>query len=148
MVNVKFKRTHELAVEPKKATDGSAAVDLVAVSFLASEDEDYVEYFTGLHVAIPEGYVGLIFPRSSISNTSQWLANSVGVIDSDYRGEIRVRMKSSFDKTKYARNEKKYQVGDRLAQMVIMKLPEVKYEEVEELSDTVRGSGGWGSTGK
>jgi len=90
---------------------------------------------------MPEGYVGLIFPRSSISKTDHYLRNSVGVIDSGYRGEIKIRMSTPL------LGGVEYKEGDRIAQLIIMKLPWVNIEEVEELSDTDRGEGGFGSTG-
>ena len=90
---------------------------------------------------IPEGYVGLVFPRSSISKTDHYLRNSVGVIDSGYRGEIKIRMSTPL------LGGVEYKEGDRIAQLIIMKLPWVNIEEVEELSDTDRGDGGFGSTG-
>jgi len=94
-----------------------------------------------LAMEMPEGYVGLIFPRSSISKTDHYLRNSVGVIDSGYRGEIKVRMSTPL------LGGVEYKVGDRVAQLVIMKLPWVNLQEVDELSDTDRGEGGFGSTG-
>lgn len=142
-----FKKTHSNTPSPKKATFGAAAVDLVAVDATVNYAKGYIEYRTGLSVAIPKGYAGFIFPRSSISNTPHSLANSVGVIDSDYRGEITVRMRFG----EYSCSGKEsdvYSIGDRVAQMVIMAVPEVEYEEVDELDETVRGSGGYGSTGK
>jgi len=94
-----------------------------------------------LAMEVPEGYVGLIFPRSSISKTDHYLRNSVGVIDSGYRGEIKIRMSTPL------LGGVEYKEGDRIAQLIIMKLPWVNIEEVEELSDTDRGDGGFGSTG-
>ena len=89
---------------------------------------------------IPEGHVGLLYPRSSISKTSCSLRNAVGVIDSGYRGEIMLKFSCST-------NLNIYNVGDRVAQLIIMPYPQVQFEEVEELSDTDRGEGGFGSTG-
>jgi len=149
MIKVKFKRTHSLTPAPKKATSGAAAVDLVAVDAEINYSKGYIEYRTGLHVAIPEGYGGFLFPRSSISKTPHSLANSVGVIDSDYRGEVGIRMR--FNEYNSVDGSGIYSVGDRVAQLVIMKLPDVEYEEIDdikELGDTDRGVGGFGSTGK
>ena len=114
-------------------------MDLVAISLKKSGG--FYEYGTGLAMEIPEGYVGLVFPRSSISKTDHYLRNSVGVIDSGYRGEIKIRMSTPL------LGGVEYKEGDRIAQLVIMKLPWVNIEEVEELSDTDRGDGGFGSTG-
>ena len=112
-------------------------MDLVAVSKRVTEK--FVEYGTGLSFEIPLGYVGLIFPRSSVSNKDLVLANSVGVVDSGYRGEFLVRFKKL--------GNEEYEVGDRIAQVVIMKLPEIEIEEAVELSSSARGEGGFGSSG-
>ena len=87
---------------------------------------------------IPRGYVGLLFPRSSVSNKGAWLANSVGVIDSGYRGPVKVRLYGP---------KAPYQPGERVAQLMIMPVPYVSVQEVSELSDSQRGQGGFGSTG-
>jgi dUTP pyrophosphatase len=100
-----------------------------------------VTYDTGLSIEIPEGYVGLLFPRSSVSKTTLNLANSVGVIDSGYRGPLMLKFR-------YLEEGDVYEVGDRVAQLVIMKLPFVEIIEVSELSSSERGEGGFGSTGK
>lgn len=138
---VRFKKLHPDAVAPIYGTEFSAGADLTAVSDPII-GEGYIEYKTGLAVEIPVGYVGLIFPRSSISKKSMILANGVGVIDADYRGEISFR----FKKMKTLGDE--YAKGDRIGQMIIVPFPVVQYEEVDELSETVRGVGGYGSTGK
>lgn len=143
---VKIKKLNEKAVIPSYATDGSAGLDLTAISektFIEGA-VNYIEYGTGLAMQIPKGFVGLIFPRSSISsNTTLVLANSVGVIDSDYTGEIKFRFKSLM----LAAN-KKYSVGDRVGQILIVPYPKVDFEEVEELNVTARGDGGFGHSGK
>ena len=92
-MKLKIKRLHRDAVIPSYAKPGDAGLDLVATTYSISEDGLYIEYGTGIAVEIPEGHVGLIFPRSSISKTSMILSNHVGVIDSGYRGEIRFRFK-------------------------------------------------------
>jgi len=138
---VKIKKLDPTAVTPAYAKAGDAAVDLTAIS-LSKVDKDefgYLEYGTGLAIEIPEGYVGLIFPRSSISNSGLILTNSVGVIDSGYRGEIKFRFKHIPD-TSF------YKVGDRIGQLIIMPYPQIEFEEVQELSSTERGEGGFGST--
>ena len=123
-------------------------MDLVATSLKKSAG--FYEYGTGLAMEIPEGYVGLIFPRSSISKTDHYLRNSVGVVDSGYRGEIKIRMSAPTNTLNclWLLGGEEYKEGDRVAQLVIMKLPSVNFQEVEELSDTDRGEGGFGSTGK
>lgn len=140
MITVKFKKLHPNAKAPYQGTLGSAGFDLTAVS--REEINGYLtKYDTGLAVEIPEGYVGLVFPRSSVYKTDTMLTNCVGVIDSDYRGSITAVFAG--------RNaEREYKVGDRIMQMLIMPVPEVRYIEAEELTETERGAGGYGSTGK
>lgn len=140
-VSVKFKKLDPKAVIPKYAKRGDAGLDLTATN--ASDNEIYYEYNTGLSVQIPEGYVGLIFPRSSISNYHLSLSNAVGVIDSGYRGEIKFR----FKKTNTGPAANYYKVGDRIGQLIIMPYPLVLIEEVTELDDSARGNGGFGSSG-
>lgn len=138
-MKVKIKRLHPNAVIPSYAKPGDAGLDLTAVSM--SGDKEQVTYGTGLALEIPEGYVGLVFPRSSVRKQEQYLSNAVGVIDSGYRGEIMTTFNSRYY------SEKKYQVGDKIAQLIIMPYPTVELEEVKELSNTERGEGGFGSTG-
>ncbi len=139
-MKVKIKRLHKDAVIPKYAKPGDAGLDLVATNII-SFDKEQVVYGTGIAVEIPEGYVGLVFPRSSIRKYEQYLSNSVGVIDSGYRGEIQATFNSRF----YA--DVKYKVGDKIAQLIIMPYPHIDFEEVNELSETERADGGHGSTG-
>jgi len=138
-VNVKVKKIFSAASVPGYTKKGDAGIDLVAISLKKSAG--FYEYGTGLAMEMPEGYVGLIFPRSSISKTDHYLRNSVGVIDSGYRGEIKIRMSTPI------LGGVEYKEGDRIAQLIIMKLPWVNIQEVDELSDTDRGEGGFGSTG-
>ena len=165
-MKVKIKKLHKDAVIPKYGKPGDAGMDLVSVSSEANEKYGFVEHDTGIAVEIPEGHVGLVFPRSSISKTPLTLANSVGVIDSNYRGPIKFRFFFNSTGTfftlaanddvdspslKEAMREIKslpYEVGDRIGQLIIIPIPHVEFEEVEELSDTERGEGGFGSTGK
>ena len=141
-MKIKFKKLKNSATIPSYAQDGDAGMDLCATSVNWTKEPLYWEYKTSLAVEIPKGYVGLIFPRSSISKTEHSLRNSVGVIDSGYRGEIKIRMKP--DKNK----KRAYMPGDKIAQLIIMKLPFVQIEEAKELSNSDRGKGGFGSTGK
>lgn len=139
-MKIKFKRLTSNAVTPRYAKAGDAGLDLTATCLIKSEM--YYEYGTGVAVEIPEGYVGLIFPRSSISKTKQILSNHVGVIDSGYRGEIRFRFKKlAWD------NGEVYSIGDKIGQLIILPYPEIEFEEVDELSSTERGEGGFGSSG-
>jgi dUTP pyrophosphatase len=139
-MKVKIKRLHKDAVIPSYAKAGDAGLDLVATSVI-SFDKEQVTYGTGIAIEIPEGHVGLIFPRSSIRKYEQYLSNSVGVIDSGYRGEIQATFNSRY----YA--DVKYKVGDKIAQLLIMPYPSIEFEETNELSSTERGDGGFGSTG-
>lgn len=139
-LKIKFKKMNPNAVIPKQGTAGAAGFDLTAVSI--EKNETMFKYDTGIAVEIPPGYVGLVFPRSSVCKTGLSLANSVGVIDSDFRGSI------SLVFYKNTQCIVPYWPGDRIGQLVIVPIPEVEYVEVEELSETERGAGGYGSTGK
>lgn len=138
-MKVHFKKLVQESQTPKFGKPGDAGADLVATTM--SNHDDHLVYGVGLAVEIPEGMVGLVFPRSSIRQTDLFMANSVGVIDSGYRGEIMITFNIKKGATRW------YQVGDRIAQLVIMPVPLVKYVEVDELSETERGIGGHGSTG-
>lgn len=139
-MKVRFKKLSERAVTPQYAKPGDAGMDMVATSVVKSEV--YYEYDTDISVEIPEGYVGLLFPRSSISKTKQILANHVGVVDSGYRGTIRFRFKKlDWD------NGEVYNVGDKIGQLIIIPYPLIELEEVSDLSETVRNADGFGSSG-
>jgi dUTP pyrophosphatase len=140
-MEVKVKKMHAEAVIPSYSKPGDAGLDLTAVSEEWNEGNTMVTYGTGLSIEIPEGYVGLLFPRSSVCKTSLNLSNSVGVIDSGYRGEIML-------KYRYPEQGLVYDVGDRVGQLIIMPYPQIKLVEAEELSTTERGEGGYGSSGK
>jgi dUTP pyrophosphatase len=149
-MKIKIKKLHEDAVIPKYAKQGDAGLDLTAISVSMFEAGAvlYVEYGTGLAVEIPEGYVGLIFPRSSLSKTTLVMANHVGVIDSGYRGEIKFRFKDVTDTANEFNEPVIYNVGDKIGQLIVIPYPSVEFEEVEELTESERGLGGFGSTGK
>ncbi len=144
MIKVNFKRLNERAIKPTYGTEFSAGADLYACEggavTIASGETKLIH--TGIALEIPEGYVGLIYARSGIA-TKRGLApaNKVGVIDSDYRGEIMVSLFNHSDKMQSIED------GERIAQLVIAPFLAVEYTETEELSQTVRGSGGFGSTG-
>ena len=140
---VKIKKLKENAVIPQYAKDGDAGMDLIATEII-SENSSTITYGTGLAMEIPEGFVGLVFPRSSIRKYDLSLSNSVGVIDSGYRGEIQ----ATFNKINHHITRKEdYKIGDRICQIMIIPFPKVLFREVEELSNTERGEGGFGSTG-
>lgn len=159
-MDVKIKKLNANAVIPSYAKVGDAGLDLTAISYKYREDLDCFEYHTGLAVEIPEGFVGLIFPRSSNRKTNAYMTNSVGVIDSGYRGEILVCFKNRvsedvedtlkcLDQELYTRvNVAPYSKDDRIAQLIIIPYPKVTFVETDSLSETERGEGGHGSTGK
>lgn len=142
-MKVKVKKLHANAVAPKFGKPGDAGADLTATSIDTSRGGQVV-YGTGIAVEIPEGMVGLVFPRSSVRNFPLIMSNSVGVIDSGYRGEVMV----TFNLTSKEWFTDLYKVGDRIAQLIIMPVPLIEYMIVDELSETERGTGGHGSTGK
>ena len=169
MINVNIKKLVPEAVIPTYAHPGDAGMDVTAVSMNVTDK--YIEYGTGLSFELPEGYVMLIFPRSSVSKYDLSLANAVGVLDSGYRGELKLRFKrnyrienvpsedSDFKATTtsivnlgYA-NEYQlnacnwYNVGDKIGQIMILPYPTINFTQVDDLSGTERGSGGFGSTG-
>lgn len=143
MLKIKIKKLASHAIIPEYAHNGDAGLDLYCIDRYENVHYNYIEYGTGLSIKIPEGYMGLLFPRSSISKTCHTLANSVGVIDSGYTGEVKVRMRYDKDK-EYLQ----YEVGDKIAQLIIIPYPIIKFEEVKELDQTDRGTGGFGSSGK
>ena len=137
---VRFKKLYQDAVTPSYAKNGDAGLDLTAHRLVPCiVGVPYMEYGTGIAVEIPEGYVGLVFPRSSISKLEDfYLKNSVGVIDSGYRGEIMMR---------FCKSHEFYDAGEKIGQLIILPYPTIQLEEVEDLSDSQRGDGGYGSTG-
>ena len=143
-MQVKFKKLNFEAVIPQYSKPGDAGMDLVAVGEARDTQGNYV-YHTGLAIEIPEGHVGMLFPRSSNAKKNILLTNSVGIIDSGYRGEITLKYK------RYHGQESQkdvYQVGDRIGQLIILPYPIIEPVEAEELSETERGTGGYGSTGR
>jgi dUTP pyrophosphatase len=172
-MKVRIKKLHENAVIPSYSKKGDAGMDLTAVEKYY-DVHGCVVYRTGIAIEIPEGYVGMVFPRSSICKQDLTLINSVGIIDSGYRGEIIMKFKPALmfvsDEEGLISDENDtfmcadgveipwddripisaldYEVGDRIAQLIIMPYPHIEFEEVEELTETERGDGGYGSTGR
>ena len=144
-MKVRIKKLNENAIIPSYAKDGDAGMDLVATSII-SDTQTQITYGICLALEIPEGFVGLVFPRSSIRKTRLQLSNSVGVIDSGYRGELQATFNKIITTIENQKND--YKVGDRIAQIMIIPHPPIEFEEADELSDTERGEGGFGSTGK
>ena len=141
-LQVQICRVHPDAVVPQYAVDGDACFDLTAVS-LTTDAVGNLVYDTGLAFAIPPGHVGLLFPRSSVARTSLTLRNSVGVIDSGYRGTVVLKYRDAGHA-----GDAPYKAGDRVGQMLVLPLPTVRFEEVAEFAATARGEGGFGSTGR
>jgi len=170
-MNVKIKKLNNRATIPSYAKEGDAGMDIVATRRFFDEEGNIV-YKTGLAIEIPEGHVGLLFPRSSNSKKDLVLSNSVGVIDSGYRGEIMFKFKpvsffandapepggdiaDTFDYISVGKEDKSdtfemefYEPGDKVGQLIIIPYPKIEFEEVESLSDTERGENGYGSTGR
>lgn len=146
-MEIRFKKLSENAAIPTKAHESDAGFDITATRATSEINECgqfVLVYHTDLAIEIPEGYVGLVFPRSSISKKSLYQCNSVGVIDSGYRGEIMVKYKNTTGDSVPA----VYNIGDRIAQLIIMPYPDITFVESEELSESDRGDGGFGSTDK
>jgi len=140
-VPVKVKKLDPNAVIPTYSKDGDAGMDLTITKEIENTSFS-VSYGFGIAMEIPKGYVGLVFPRSSVRNQDLILSNCVGVIDSGYRGELQ----ATFKKTN-GLDSLKYKVGERGAQIVILPYPQIRMIESNELSNTERGEGGFGSTG-
>lgn len=139
---VRIKRLSPCAKMPVQATPGAAGYDLYAASVRYDRDEQVLKIGSGLAFEIPTGYVGLIFPRSSVYRTGLRMASSVGVIDSDYRGEVCGYFHfSGTDGCPYA-------VGERFAQLALLPVHSVSFALAENLSETERGTGGHGHTGR
>lgn len=140
-LNVKVKRLHPSAVIPSYATDGSGCFDITALEMVQQEGNTAV-YTTGLAFEVPPGKVLMLYSRSGHGfNRGIRLANCVGVIDSDYRGEVAVKLTRDNEGIWFP------SAGDRIAQGLIQDAQQVRFVEVEELSKTARGIGGFGSTG-
>ena len=141
-MRVLFKKLHPNAKTPHYSLEGDACLDLYA-AWQKIDDLGNRVYGTGIAMEIPKGHVGLLFPRSSISKTNLSLRNSVGVIDSNYRGEIMLKFLDleEMDDLPW------YLPGQKIGQIMIIERPEIQLEEVAELSDSVRGDGAFGSTG-
>ncbi len=143
-MNIKFKRLTENAIAPVKAHATDAGFDLTCSSITTEINERgqlIIVYHTGLAFEIPEGYFGAMVPRSSIANKTLTLTNCIGVIDAGYRGEVMAKMKATTDVIPAV-----YKEGERFAQLLILPVPDVQFEESTELSESDRGEGGYGST--
>lgn len=186
-MKVRFKKLSPNAVTPARAHRTDAGFDLVATSRVFDK-HGTATYGTGLAVEIPDGYVGLLFPRSSVARKDLILSNSVGVIDAGYRGEVMFKFRPTLvyvdkgltgkDETDYEGTDQTdpktqevtfhgrsryypdvdpgclpfpprvYEVGDRIGQLLILPVPDIELEEADTLSESERGTGGYGSTGR
>lgn len=142
-VEIKIKKLFHDAKTPIKSTEGACGYDAYAHHDELDMINNRISIYFGFAVEIPEGYALEFIPRSSIYKTGYRLANCVGLINSDYRGEVY----ATFDVINIV-NENNYEIGDRVGQFVVVKNYKSKFVEVDELSETKRGDGGFGSTGK
>ena len=145
MTSIKIKKLNENAIIPTYGTEFSAGTDLYALpgEAITVEPHQTVMIHTGLAMEIPEGYAGLIFARSGLASKRGLApANKVGVVDPDYRGEFMVALHNHTDEPRTVEG------GERVAQLVIVPFIQGSFEVANELSETVRGEGGFGSTGK
>ena len=145
MVRILIKKTSKEVITPKYKTEGSSGVDLSAFLnekvVIKPNSSELIP--TGLQVAIPEELEIQIRPRSGLAaKESIGVLNSPGTIDSDYRGELKIILFNHGDKDFIINN------GDRIAQMVLVPILKMEFEEVDSLPNTIRGQGGFGSTGK
>jgi dUTP pyrophosphatase len=158
---VMVKKLDPEAVVPARAKEGDAGYDLVAIDDGVVDKDGFLQYRTGLAIQPPRGYHSEVFPRSSISKYDLILANSIGLVDSGYRGEILVRFKiilRAREQNEYPLpvavfaqypeySIRSYKKGDKIAQLVFRRTHEMQLVEVEELGETQRGGGGFGSSG-
>lgn len=143
-MDIKFKKLDPRAVAPVRAHSTDAGVDLTATRIATEINECgqlILVYHTDLAIEIPEGYCGILTPRSSIFKKSLTLTNSIGVIDAGYRGEIMAKFRSTTDVVPAV-----YKEGERFAQLLIIPIADVTFTEAFELSDSDRGEGGYGSS--
>ena len=140
-MKIRFKKLSPDAVEPTRAHVSDAGFDLTAIGVEEDRKRNIVTYHTGIAVEIPEGFVGLLFPRSSVYKHQLLLSNAVGVIDSGYHGEILLKFRI------VQPHISRYSVGDRVGQIVFIPIPQIELCESGELSDSERGTGGFGSSG-
>ncbi|MEN9716734.1 MAG: deoxyuridine 5-triphosphate nucleotidohydrolase Dut [Actinomycetota bacterium] len=142
-INIEFKLLHELAQAPKYAHDGDAGADLVCIEDVTLKSGERKLVSTGVAIALPKGYVGLVHPRSGLANKHGiGIVNTPGTIDSGYRGELKICL-INLDPNETV----SLPAGSRIAQLVIQEVTTAKFVEVQELDDTERSVQGFGSTG-
>ena len=141
---LRYRRLQPEALPPARAHDGDAGFDLHAVEPAAIEPGRRASVGTGIAVAIPEGYAGLVVPRSGLAaRHGISLVNAPGLIDAGYRGELRVLLWNGDPESTFSVSP-----GDRIAQLVLLAVESPELEEAAELDATARGEGGFGSTGR
>ena len=142
-VNIEFKLLHELAQAPKYAHDGDAGADLVCIEDVTLKPGERQLVPTGVAIALPKGYVGLVHPRSGLANKHGiGIVNTPGTIDSGYRGELKICL-INLDSSETV----SLPAGSRIAQLVIQEVASAQFVEVSKLDDTERSDQGFGSTG-
>jgi dUTP pyrophosphatase len=142
-ISIEFKLLHELAQAPKYAHDGDAGADLVCIEDVTLAPGERLLVSTGIAIALPAGYVGLVHPRSGLANKHGiGIVNTPGTIDSGYRGELKICL-INLDPTEAAN----LPAGSRIAQLVIQEVTTAEFLQVQELDETPRGDNGFGSTG-
>ena len=143
-MTLRFRRLSEAARPPAQAHEGDAGYDLHAAEGLTIAPGERASVGTGIAVAIPQGQAGLVIPRSGLaSRHGISVVNTPGLIDSGYRGELRVLLLNTDRGQPFS-----VEPGDRIAQLVLVRVETDEAVEVEELDETVRGAGGFGSTGR
>jgi len=142
-INIEFKLLHELAQAPKYAHDGDAGADLVCIEDVILAPGERMLVATGVAIALPAGYVGLVHPRSGLANKHGiGIVNTPGTIDSGYRGELKICL-INLDSVETVN----LPAGSRIAQLVIQEVTTAKFLQVQDLDDTERSDSGFGSTG-
>jgi dUTP pyrophosphatase len=143
-VNLRYRRLTPAARPPGRAHDGDAGYDLHAAETASLSPGERASVGTGIAVAIPDGYAGLVLPRSGLAaRHGIALVNAPGLIDSGYRGELRVLLLNTDRSDQFEVAE-----GDRIAQLLLVRVEAPELEEAEELDETARGEGGFGSSGR
>lgn len=144
MDEIRYRCLHPDAQEPIRANDGDAGFDLHAVEPARLGPGQRVSIGTGISIAVPDGMAGLVLPRSGLAlKHGIALVNSPGLIDSGYRGEVRVLLLNTDPETAFA-----IEAGDRIAQLLLVPFASPRFRQVDELDETERGEGGFGSSGR
>lgn len=142
-VHIPIKLLSSNAQIPHMAYNGDAGVDLRSVEHIVLKPQERAMVATGLAIALPEGYAGFVLPRSGIAaKHGISIVNAPGLIDSNYRGELKVVLQNTDISDSFT-----IEIGDRIAQLIVMPVPTINFEQVEELTESQRGVSGFGSSG-